>query len=116
MPHPLVELMAQVPTEYKISAKGKKILLREAFRGLLPRAILDRKKLGFSVPLALWLRTDLAPLMREVLSKDEIKRVGYLHYPEVERIMNEHLVGRANHENKLWALINLIYWCRSITH
>src|SRR5207253_584927 len=51
--HPLVELMAQVPTEHKISAKGKKILLRGALRGLLPGAILNRKKLGFSVPLAL---------------------------------------------------------------
>jgi len=113
--HPLVELMARIPTEYKISARGKKTLLRGAFRGLLPGAILNRKKLGFSVPLALWLRTDLAPLMREVLSIDEIKRVGYLHYPEVERIMNEHLVGRANHENKLWGMINLVCWYRSIS-
>jgi asparagine synthase (glutamine-hydrolysing) len=114
--HPLVELMAQVPSEYKISAKGKKILLRRAFRGLLPGAILNRRKLGFSVPLALWLRTDLAPLMREILSEDEIKRVGYLHYPEIKRIMNEHLAGRANHENKLWGLINLICWYRSLSH
>ena len=114
--HPLVELMAQVPTEHKISAKGKKILLRGALRGLLPGAILNRKKLGFSVPLALWLRTELAPMMREILSEHEIKKVGYLHYPEVERIMNEHLAGRANHENRLWALINLIYWCRSLSH
>jgi len=113
--HPLVELMARIPTEYKISARGKKTLLRGAFRGLLPGAILNRKKLGFSVPLALWLRTDLAPLMREILSEDEIKRVGYLYYPEVERIMNEHLAGRANHENKLWGLINLVCWYRSIS-
>lgn len=111
--HLLVELMAQVPTEYKISAKGKKILLRRAFRGLLPGAILSRKKLGFSVPLALWLRTDLVPMMREILAEDEIKRVGYLHYPEVEQIMNEHLMGRVNHENKLWALMNLVVWHRS---
>ncbi|TMI22963.1 asparagine synthase (glutamine-hydrolyzing) [Candidatus Bathyarchaeota archaeon] len=113
--HPLVELMARIPTEYKISARGKKTLLRGAFRGLLPGAILNRKKLGFSVPLALWLRTDLQPMMREILSIDEIKRVGFLQYSKVERIINEHLSGRANHENKLWGLINLVYWYLSIS-
>ncbi|MGQ0665959.1 MAG: asparagine synthetase B family protein, partial [Nitrospiraceae bacterium] len=112
--HPLVELMAQVPTGQKISNQGKKLLLKNAFRGLIPETILKRKKLGFSVPLALWFRTDLAPLMREILSEEEVRRIGYLEYPEIERIMKEHLAGQANHENKLWSLINLICWHRSL--
>jgi asparagine synthase (glutamine-hydrolysing) len=108
--HPLVELMASVPDNLKVAGRTKKVLMREAFQALLPASILRRRKVGFSVPLALWLRTDLKETMQGILSEAEIGRLGYLRYPEVERIKAEHLAGRANHENKLWALINLVCW------
>ena len=41
-----------------------------------------------------------------------MRRLGYLRYPEIERIKAEHLAGRTNHESKLWALINLVCWHR----
>jgi len=110
--HPLVELMASVPAGLKVAGRTKKVLMLEAFRGLLPTSILGRRKVGFSVPLALWLRTDLRATMQEILSETEVRRLGYLHYAEVERIKADHLAGRANHENKLWALINLVCWHR----
>ena len=110
--HPLIELMAQVPAEYKTTLWSKKVLFKEAFRELLPSSILRRKKLGFSVPLGLWLRTDLKHLMCELLSKKSLSALGYLNPIEVERITSEHLSGRMNHENKLWALINLVLWQR----
>ena len=86
--------------------------MREAFRGLLPSTILARRKVGFSVPLALWLRTALRPLLREILAEAEVNRLGYLRFTEVERIKAEHLAGRENNESKLWALINLVGWHR----
>lgn len=113
--HPLVELMASVPERLKVHGRTKKVLMREAFQGLLPATILGRRKMGFSVPLALWLRTDLRPTMEEILSEAEVRRLGYLRHAEVERIKAEHLAGRANHESKLWALINLVSWHRRAT-
>ena len=110
--HPLVELMASAPASLKVAGRTKKVLMLEAFRGLLPTSILRRRKVGFSVPLALWLRTDLRATMQEILSETEVRRLGYLRYAEVERIKDDHLAGRTNHENKLWALINLVCWHR----
>jgi asparagine synthase (glutamine-hydrolysing) len=110
--HPLVELMASAPDELKVHGRTKKVLMREAFRELLPPSILARRKVGFSVPLALWLRTDLRPLLQTILSESEISRLGYLRYPEVRPIIEEHLAGRHNHESKLWALMNLVCWQR----
>ena len=110
--HPLVELMARVPRRLKLSGWSTKVLMREAFGELLPASILNRRKVGFSVPLALWLRTDLRDTMLDILGEAEIRRVGYLQYSEVERIVQEHLSGRVNHENRLWALINLVSWHR----
>jgi asparagine synthase (glutamine-hydrolysing) len=108
--HPLIELMAQIPSEYKVRGREKKILLKQAFRGLLPDSILYRKKMGFSVPLALWLRTDLKPLMQDTLSEKRVKSLGYLQWDQVSKLMVEHLSGAANHENKLWSLMNLALW------
>jgi len=110
--HPLVELMAAAPARLKVHGRTKKVLMREAFRGLLPASILDRRKMGFSIPLALWLRTDLRATMDEILSVNEVRRLGYLDAGEVERIKVEHLAGRTNHESKLWSLINLVSWHR----
>lgn len=110
--HPLIELMAQIPAEYKTTLWSKKVLFKQAFKELLPSRILHRKKLGFSVPLGLWLRTDLKPLMCDLLSKESLRVLGYLNPLEVERFIAEHLAGRTNHENKLWGLINLVLWQR----
>jgi asparagine synthase (glutamine-hydrolysing) len=108
--HPLVELMAQIPPQYKTSLWSKKILFKHALRKLLPASILHRKKLGFSVPLGLWLRTDLKPMMYDTLSPHIIRDLGFLNVTEVQRIVAEHVGGQANHESKLWGLINLVSW------
>jgi asparagine synthase (glutamine-hydrolysing) len=110
--HPLVELMATAPDALKVAGRTKKVLMRQAFQGLLPPSILNRRKVGFSVPLALWLRTDLRDTMQEILSESELRGLGYVRHAEVERIKDEHLAGRANHESRLWALINLVAWHR----
>ena len=108
--HPLIELMAQIPARHKVTLWSKKVLFKQAFRDLLPPSILHRKKLGFSVPLAMWLRTDLKALLCDTLSTTALKSIGYLQQAEVERLISEHLSGTANHESKLWALINLVLW------
>jgi asparagine synthase (glutamine-hydrolysing) len=108
--HPLIELMAQVPAEYKTTLRSKKVLFKQAFKELLPASILHRKKMGFSVPLGLWLRTDLKGLMHDLLSKESLKQVEYLNPGEVEKIVADHVAGRTNHESKLWGLMNLVLW------
>lgn len=112
--HPLLELMARMPSEYKISRWTKKVMFKKAFEGFLPKKILHRKKVGFSVPMAVWLRTELKETMREILAPGEIKRIGYLDYAAVNGLVEDHLAQRANHENKLWALINLVAWHRTV--
>ena len=108
--HPLIELTAQIPEKYKLSLRSKKILFKQAFGTLLPPSILHRRKLGFSVPMGLWLRTDLKPFMCYLLSKERINAIGYLNPAEVENIVTEHVAGRANHESKIWGLMNLAMW------
>lgn len=108
--HPFIELVAQIPAKHKMTLWSKKALFKRAFSSILPSSILYRKKLGFSVPLAIWLRTELRSFLCDVLSRESLKAVGYLDCVEIERLVTEHLTGSANHENKLWTLINLVLW------
>ena len=63
--HKLIEFAASLPGQFKLSRAGRhKHILKEAFADWLPRGFMDRPKKGFSVPLARWLREDLADVVR----------------------------------------------------
>ncbi|MGZ4203617.1 MAG: asparagine synthase (glutamine-hydrolyzing) [Thermoleophilaceae bacterium] len=107
--HELMEFAAALPAELK---RGKG-LLRSALRGVLPDEILERPKMGFAVPLATWLRAELAGTARELLLDPGAATAGYLRRGEVERLMREHAAG-VDHSMRLWALMMLETWHREV--
>jgi len=108
--HKLIEFAATLPGSYKLSAAGRhKHILKEAFADWLPSGFMDRPKKGFSVPLARWLKDDLADMMRDTLvSKKTLSR--WFRQDVVERYVDEHVSGRASHTNRLWPLFVLALW------
>jgi asparagine synthase (glutamine-hydrolysing) len=78
----------------------------------VPRAILERKKMGFPVPTSEWLRGKYWPVVEEfVLSGRALER-GHFNPAVVNRLAQEHRQGKANHGERLWLLINLEMWQR----
>ena len=73
----VAELALALPTSQKVLALAKKRLLRRAAVGLVPRAIVHGPKRGFSIPAAAWLRGELRPFARDVLSPDALRRDGF---------------------------------------
>src|SRR3954463_12060833 len=73
----VAELALALETRQKVRGFSKKRLLRRAVEPLLPREIIRARKQGFSIPVAAWLRGDLGPFAREVLSPEAIERQGY---------------------------------------
>src|SRR5690554_7299696 len=63
----VVEFAANIPSRLKLHGKDKKHILKKAFSGMLPRDVLYRKKMGFSVPLADWLRCELREMAELLL-------------------------------------------------
>lgn len=108
--HELMEFMATVPPELKIRGFDKKYLLKRAFAGRLPKEILYRRKQGFTVPLTVWFRNELSPLIRRVLSKERIEGMGLFRWPTVERMLEEHMSHRENHHSRIWALLIFMLW------
>lgn len=108
--HSLLEFVATLPSRLKVRGWTKKYLLKKAFAPLLPREVLWRRKKGFSIPLAVWFRGALRPLLLDWLAEDRVKRVGLFDERFVTTLVREHLACRQNHENKLWALLIFMIW------
>ena len=108
--HELMEFMATVPPELKLRGFDKKHLLKRAFSDTLPKEILYRRKQGFTVPLTVWFRNELNPLIQRVLSKPRIESVGLFRWPVVERMLAEHMERRENHHSRIWALLMFMVW------
>jgi asparagine synthase (glutamine-hydrolysing) len=106
----LVETMANVPASLKIKGLDTKYLLRKIMADRLPVEILRRKKSGFNLPLGKWFRGDLRDLVNEVLNQQSIKSVGFLDWHFIDRLKQEHFLGRRNHDYRLWGLMNLVRW------
>ncbi|MBA2384547.1 MAG: asparagine synthase (glutamine-hydrolyzing) [Actinobacteria bacterium] len=99
-----------LPTRQKVRGLGKKVLLRKAAEPLLPRENVHGRKRGFSIPAAAWLRGELEPFARDVLSEETIRRQGYLEPAGVRRVLDDHVSGRADLSRQLWGLLALTLW------
>lgn len=111
--HPLVELMASVPEKWKIRGREKKWLLKKAFEPDVPRDVLYRKKAGFSLPVARWLREDLRPLRDELLAPERIRQQGLFDPRAVETLKREHDQYRRSHAPLLWSLLMFQLWAEN---
>ena len=108
--HRVLEFAARLPARLLRRGASGKYLLKRAVADLLPDAVLARRKMGFGVPLAAWLRGPLAPWLRATLLAPPALRRGYFRPAVVRRLIDDHLAGRADHAALLWALLVLEEW------
>ncbi|MBA2361827.1 MAG: asparagine synthase (glutamine-hydrolyzing) [Actinobacteria bacterium] len=108
---PLVTGLAfALPTKLKVRGLRKKLLLRKAAAPLLPRRIVYGRKRGFSIPAAAWLRGDLEPFARDVLSTDTLRRQGFFEPGPVTRLIDRHVAGEEDLSRQLWGLLSFTLW------
>ena len=110
--HELVELAARIPAGVKVRGGRLKHVMKAALADVLPRALLARKKRGFGTPMGAWLKGDLAPLLRSLLSEDSIRARGLFRHPAVAELIAAHEANRVDGTDRLLALLNLEIWAR----
>ena len=106
----LMELAFSMPGDLKIRNGERKWILKQAMRGVLPGSILSRPKEGFSIPMKNWLRRELAPLMRDLLSPERVAARGLFDAKEVTALVDAHVAGRENHAHTLFPLMVFERW------
>jgi asparagine synthase (glutamine-hydrolysing) len=106
----VAELAFALPSRLKVRGFAKKRLLRKAVEPLLPREILHARKQGFAIPVAAWLRGELEPFAREVLSAEQVRRQGFFEPAAVQRLLDLHVSKRQNNSRQLWTLLAFTLW------
>lgn len=110
--HKLVEFAASLPQNLKVKGLARKYLLKKVSSRWLPQEIIHRKKQGFPMPSSLWLRGEARSFVRDVLSSMAVRRRGLFNPLLVEKLMQEHESGFADHGSLLWGLMNVELWQR----
>ena len=111
--HQLVEFAARLPERLKLRGLTTKRILRKAVRGLLPDSILTRRKMGFPVPFARWMREDWNDVARDVLLDRRSRERGLMDTSAVAALLSDHRGGRRHGGDAIWALLNLELWYRT---
>jgi asparagine synthase (glutamine-hydrolysing) len=107
-----MELVAEIPSQLKLKGRESKFILKKAFEDLLPDPVLNRRKMGFGVPLSRWFRKELREYTREVLLDAKTLNRGYFTRGGIERLLGDHVELRYDHSARIWALLVLEIWFR----
>jgi asparagine synthase (glutamine-hydrolysing) len=108
--HRVAEFALRLPPEVATLGGVPKWPLRQLLSRHVPRALFERPKMGFGVPLGTWLRGPLREWMCDLLSPDRVRRRGLVDPGVVERRLRDHLSGRVEYGFALWNLLMLEAW------
>jgi asparagine synthase (glutamine-hydrolysing) len=106
----VAELALALPRRLRVRGFSKKRLLRKAVAPLLPARVARGRKQGFSIPAAAWLRGDLEPFAREVLSPETVARQGFLRPETVTSLIDAHVTRKEDLSRQLWGLLAFTLW------
>ena len=108
--HHVIEFAASLPERLKLRRLTTKYLLKKVLRRLLPAENLDRRKMGFGVPIGHWFRGKMQPFLREVVLSDKALRRGLFKPEVVKQLVEQHTRSERDYSHQLWTLLMLELW------
>nr|WP_282450882.1 asparagine synthase (glutamine-hydrolyzing) [Marinobacter bryozoorum] len=106
----VVEYAAGIPSALKLKNKEKKFILKDTFSEMLPDAVLYRKKMGFSVPLAQWLGHELKVIADRTFTSQSGGLAECFDMELVQRLWQRHLSGDYQFTQELWSMLTFELW------
>jgi asparagine synthase (glutamine-hydrolysing) len=106
----LVEFVMNLPSSLKLRRFTLKYLLKKVMKGFLPKEIIERKKKGFGIPIAKWVKGPLRELFEDLLSYDKIEKEGILNPSYVSSLLQDHLANKKDNRKQLWTLLVWELW------
>ena len=108
--HRVVEFAWSLPLDYKVRGGVGKWPLREVLYRHVPRALIERPKVGFAIPLDAWLRGPLRGWAEGLLDEARLRREGYFYPAPIRQKWAEHVSGQRNWAPHLWSVLMFQAW------
>ncbi len=108
----VIEYAATLPTSLRLHHFHTKYLLKKVAERYVPHEAIHRRKQGFVIPAARWLRTDLARHVTAALKTPQFLDRGWIRADTVRRLIREHQDGTRDWANQIWTLLVLEIWAR----
>ena len=104
------EFAWQLPFDMKVNENGGKRILKKVLAKYIPKDLTERKKMGFGVPIGIWLRGPLKEWAEELLDPNKLRQQSYLNSMNVTKIWKQHQSGWRNHNDLLWSILMFQAW------
>jgi asparagine synthase (glutamine-hydrolysing) len=111
--HRVAELAARIPLDMKVRGGRGKHVVRELLYGLVPRALVERPKAGFAIPVGQWIKGPLRPWAEDLLDPGSLRAEGWFDAEGVSRRWRDHLSGTRDSTPALWAILMFQAWLRA---
>jgi asparagine synthase (glutamine-hydrolysing) len=110
--HRVAAVAARIPISMQVNGGHGKQLLRKLLYREAPETLFDRSKTGFSIPVGQWLKGPLRPWAEELLDRGALAQEGFFDAAIVHRRWREHLQGKRDSTDALWAILMFQAWLR----
>ncbi len=111
--HNVVDLAWRIPVTMKVKGGVSKWVLRQVLYKYVPKEMIERPKMGFSVPIEKWLRHDLKEWAEDLLSSVDANQDMLLDKQVIQKAWGEHLSGKRDHSHRLWTVLMYYSWLKS---
>ena len=103
------EVARHVPLKYKVTKENTKFAMRQAAHRYLPDMVAEKKKLGFPVPIRIWLRDDkYYNIVKEAFTSKAAEE--FFKTDEIVKLLDGHKDGKADNSRKIWAIYMFLVW------
>lgn len=102
------ETASKIPTSLKTANGTTKYILRKAAEGIVPEHVLNRKKLGFPVPIRHWLKNEMNEWAKTIIRESNTDHL--LNKSYVLGLLEDHCQGKADNSRKIWTVLIFMVW------
>ncbi|MFZ3590070.1 asparagine synthase (glutamine-hydrolyzing) [Bacillus sp. DJP31] len=102
------EVASHIPSGLKVKDGATKYILRQAAKGIVPDHVLNRRKLGFPVPIRVWLKNELYDWAVQTIERSHTEHL--LNKKEIIKLLDDHRVGKLDVSRKLWTILMFMVW------
>ena len=108
--HKLIEYVWKIPHSLKFRSGQGKWILNQILNKYVPKKLTDRPKMGFAIPIDIWLRKPLREWAESLLDETRLRQEGYFNANLIRSKWKEHLSEKKNWQNHLWDVLMFQSW------